>query len=317
MASVNVIFGATGGIGSAVVSELVSRGEFVRAVVRDPEEATSMLPEAAGIVRGDALDSESTLAAVRGADVIFDCVNVRYSKWAELLPTIRGNILAAARKTSARLVFPDTVHAYGPLQEAAATEDHPRAASTKKGVLRAEIERTLLEADRKGEVRVVIPRYPDFYGPYVLNPTFRPMFEAALSGKTATWPASLNVPHDLVFIEDAAKAAILLAQSPETYGQVWHVPGPGPITGRQFLESVFAAAGATPRIRAVGRGMFKIFGFFIPDAGEMVEMLYQFEKPLVLNGEKFARAFPEFRFTPHAEAIRRTVEWYREMMTGE
>ena len=314
MAGVHVVFGATGALGSAIVRELIARGEFVRAVVRDPEEGKAILPETAGIVSGDALDPESAASAVRGAEVVYDCVNVRYSKWTEMLPSIRSNVMAAARKASALLVYPDTVHAYGPLQRTPATEEHPRAALSKKGMLRAEIEKNLLDADRRGDVRAVIPRYPDLYGPYVVNPTIRPMFEAALNEKTATWPVSLEVPHDLVFVEDAARAAILLGSRDDAYGQVWHVPGPGPLTGRQFLETIFAEAGTKPRVRAVGKRLFRLFGYFIPEAGEMGELLYQYENPLILDGRKFAAAFPDFRFTPHADAIRQSVEWYKEML---
>ncbi len=275
-----------------------------------------MLPESAGIVRGDALDPESALAACRGAEIVYDCVNVRYSEWVDLLPRIRANVLAAARDSKARLVLTDNVYAYGPLRELPAGEDHPRAATSKKGRLRAEFERMLLDAHARGDLRVVIARYPDYYGPYVLNPLMRPIFESALAGKTATWPVSLDVPHDLVYVEDAAEAAISLSATEDAFGQVWHVPGPGPITGRQFLTQVFQAAGHRPRMRAVGQRLFKLFGVFIPDAGEMVEMLYQFEQPLQIDGVKFAAAFPDFRYTPHDEAIQLTVDWFREMTGG-
>jgi nucleoside-diphosphate-sugar epimerase len=309
-----VVFGAAGAIGSAIVRQLAARGEFVRAVARDPEEARAILPESAAVVAGDAFDLESAKLACRGAGVVYDCINVRYSKWTEQIPTIRSNVLAAAREAGARLVYTDNVYAYGPLQQIPATEEHPRDAATRKGKLRAETELMLLDAHQRGEVMVVIPRFPDFYGPYVVNALVRPMFEAAVTGKTATWPASLDVEHDLVYIDDAADAAVRLAMDDDSYGQVWHVPGPGPITGRRFLETAFAAAGSKPKMRAVSRGLFKMAGIFIPDAGEMVEMLYQFERPLVLSGRKFARAFPDFRYTSHEEGIKQTAEWFKEMI---
>ena len=313
MDRIHVVFGATGAIGSAIVRELVARGELVRAVARDPEEATDLLPSKAGVVGGDVELPDVVLRACDGATIVYDCVGTRYSKWAEFLPKATANILAGARKARARLVFPDNAYGYGPLQNVPASEDHPRAATTKKGKIRIELERTLLDAHARGDVAVVIPRFPDFYGPNVTNPFVRPMFEAALTGKTATWPMSLDAQHDMVYIEDAAAAAVLLAMDDVSYGQVWHIPGAGPITGRQFLEAAFQAAGNRPSIRAVGQGMYRFFGFFIPDAGEMTEMLYQFAQPFVLDGSKFARRFPDFKYTPHDEAIRRTVDWYSQL----
>ena len=312
MDRIHVVFGATGAIGSAIVRQLVSQGELVRAIARDPEEATEMLPSTAGIVGGNADSPDIALRACQGASIVYDCVGTRYSKWAELLPKTTSNILAAARKAGARLVFPDNVYGYGPFQKVPTAEDHPRAATTKKGRIRIELERMLLDAHARSDIPVVIPRFPDFYGPFVTNPLVRPMFESAVAGKTATWPISLDTPHDMVYIDDAAAAAVRLAVDDGSYGQVWHVPGPGPITGRRFLQTAFEAAGNRANIRAVGPGMYRFFGFFIPDAGEMTEMLYEFAQPLVLDGSKFTRRFPDFKYTPHDEAIRRTIDWYSE-----
>ena len=307
----HVVIGATGALGSAIVRQLRDENQLVRAVARDIELAGRILPPSAGIVHGDMAYPESVEAACKGADVIYHCVNIRYSEWAKFMPRVTENILSEARKVGARLVFPGNVYGYGPLQKIPATEDHPQAATTKKGQVRIIMEKMLLKAHKAGEVSVVIPRFPDFYGPNVTNPLMAPIFQSALTGKEAGWPGKLDVPHDLVYIEDAARACVLLAQKEDTYGQVWHVPGAGPITGRQFVEMAFQAAGQKPKVRSLGRVLFRIFGMLIPDAGEMVELLYQFEQPLVLDGSKFAEAFPSFQYTPHEEAIRQTVDWFR------
>jgi len=312
MGDSHVVFGATGALGSAIVRRLAADRTPVRAVVRDAEAARQLLPASAGIFVADALNRNSVLAACRGAGVIYHCVNVRHSRWSAQLPLITENILAAAKETKARLLFPGNAYGYGPLRTVPAAEDHPLLATSKKGRLRIALEDELMDAHSRGEIRLVIPRFPDLYGPYVTNPLMAPIFEAALAGRVATWPSDLDVPHSLLYIDDAAAACVLLAATDSAYGQVWHVPGPGPLTGRQFLEAVFRAADAEPKTKALSRTLFRLFGIFIPDAGEMVELLYQFEQPLVLDGSKFALAFPSFSYTPHDDAIRRTVEWFRE-----
>lgn len=88
--------------------------------------------------------------------------------------------------------------------------------------------------------------------------------------------------------------------------------GAGPVTGRQFLRMVFEAAGAPPRISAVSGGAIRFFALFSVDAREMGELMYEFEEPLILEGGKFARAFPSFGYTPHNEAIRQTLGWFRQ-----
>lgn len=312
MSGLHVVMGAMGSLGSAIVERLVSDGNRVRAVVRDVQAAREELPSDAQFYQADASIAEHARTACEGAEVVYLCANVRYSKWLADMPGIVENVLAGAREAHARLVFPGNVYGYGPFQQTPAKENHPLAATSRKGQLRNALEATMWEAHRSGTVPVVIPRFPDFFGPAVTNPLMGPMFEAALKGKTAAWPAGLDVPHDLVYIDDAAEACVLLGKTESAYGQVWHVPGAGPVTGRQFLDMVFKAAGTKPKMRTISRTLFRLIGPFIPDAGEMVELLYEFEQPLLLDGSKFAGAFPSFRYLPHEEAVPRTVEWFRQ-----
>jgi hypothetical protein len=47
---------------------------------------------------------------------------------------------------------------------------------------------------------------------------------------------------------------------------------------------------------------------------EVNETLYQFKKPFVVSGEKFAKAFGKIA-TPHREAIQATIDWYKSNAT--
>ncbi|AFU58943.1 hypothetical protein Ngar_c20110 [Candidatus Nitrososphaera gargensis Ga9.2] len=57
-----------------------------------------------------------------------------------------------------------------------ATENHPLAATSKKGKLRNFIEGKLMDAQKSGQVSVVIPRFPDYYGSNVVNRLMAPIF---------------------------------------------------------------------------------------------------------------------------------------------
>ena len=56
----------------------------------------------------------------------------------------------------------------------------------------------------------------------------------------------------------------------------------------------------------------RLEGLFDPEIKALIEFRYRFEQPQILDGSKFANAFPEFRYTPHEEAIRVTLDWFRE-----
>ncbi|MBL7074284.1 NAD-dependent epimerase/dehydratase family protein [candidate division KSB1 bacterium] len=219
MNQTHVVFGAAGALGAAIVRWLTTEGTSVRAVVRDVERALRVLPPSADVVVGDATGAESVRAVCREAAVIYQCVNVPYHKWTAVMPGVTDNILTGAREAKARLVFPGNVYGYGPFQKIPVTEDHPLAATSKKGRLRNTMERMLMDAHQAGDVHVVIPRFPDYYGPNVTNKLMAPIFEAALAGKKASWPGKLDVPHDLVYIDDAA-ACVLFGTTESAYGQV-------------------------------------------------------------------------------------------------
>ncbi|HJU95269.1 MAG TPA: NAD-dependent epimerase/dehydratase family protein [Nitrososphaera sp.] len=316
MNQTNVVFGAAGSLGAAIVRRLAALGMPTRSVVRSLDRAKQVLPQQATIEIevGDALNTESVHALCRNADRIYQCVNVPYQHWSQIMPKVTDNILAGAKEAKATIVFPGNVYGYGRFQNIPATEDHPLAATSKKGKLRNSMERRLMDAHKAGDVSAVIPRFPDYYGPNVVNRLMAPIFENAIAGKKALWIGNLNVPHDLIYIEDAAAAAVLLAMNEDAYGQVWHVPGAGPLTGRQFIEMAFKAASTKPDIGLLTGGSLRFASLVNSDAREMRELLYEFEQPLVLDGTKFASAFPSFGYTPHEKAIRNTVEWFRKRL---
>ena len=170
-----------------------------------------------------------------------------------------------------------------------------------------------MDAHNDGKVKVAIPRFPDYYGPNVTNKLMKPIFMAALSRQKARWVGNLDVRHDLVFIEDAALACIMLGETASAYGEVWHVPGAGSITGREFIDMAFRAAGNKPNIGLLSGRMLRVAGLINSDAREIIELMYEFEEPLVLDGSKFSTKFPLFKYTSHEEGIRKTINWFRQV----
>lgn len=61
-----VVYGAAGRVGRAVVTEAVTRGHRVTAVVRDPDRAFGLGSDAVTVVRGDVTDHASVAATATG-----------------------------------------------------------------------------------------------------------------------------------------------------------------------------------------------------------------------------------------------------------
>ena len=89
------------------------------------------------------------------------------------------------------------------------------------------------------------------------------------------------------------------------------MPNPETVSTRRFIELACELAGQPPRVSRMGKTMLRIGGLFIPEAREMVEMAYEFEKPFVVDSSKFERAFG-LQGTPLIEASSATLDWYRQ-----
>jgi nucleoside-diphosphate-sugar epimerase len=305
----HVVLGATGGAGGALVGELARRGHRVRAVSRHPG---ADLPEGVERLAADTGDPAQARSACQGATVVYHCVQPPYERWAAEFPTLTANISQAATDAGARLVYADNLYAYGPVQ-GPITEDLPALATTKKGRIRALMADRLLEAHRSGTLQVAIGRSSDYYGPGGANSVVGDvLFGAAVRGRRARWLGRLDVPHTLNYLPDVARALASLGERPQALGEVWHLPAAEPLTGRAFVELIAAELGRPVRVTATSRLAVRVAGVLNPRVRESAEMLYQWERPFVVDASKFQGAFGPFEPTPHQPAVAATVAWFGE-----
>jgi nucleoside-diphosphate-sugar epimerase len=201
---------------------------------------------------------------------------------------------------------------YGDTDGKPLTEDLPYAATTRKGKVRAAMSEAALAAHKAGNVQVTMGRGSDFFGPWAVDSGFGDrVFYPALVGKAASFGGKLDLPHTATFINDFGVALVILGEREEALGQAWHVPSDRPqITQRQLAELIYRETGQPVKASGVSKPMMAIGGIFIPGARETVEMMYEFEKPFVVDSSKFERAFGMVA-TLMADAIKTTVAWYR------
>ena len=187
-------------------------------------------------IHGDAVYRHSAIDAARGATVVYRCIPVRYSLWADVWLTATENIIAAAGKAGAVLVSPGQRVRLRTSGGTPVDEDHPLPRAVRRAACGWSRRAPLCRAHRDGEVQVVIPRFPDLYGPCVTTGS---------SGRSSSaWPPVTRSPGSAIRTWRATSSSsktpppppCCSARSPKAYGHVWHVPGPGAITPRAFIE---------------------------------------------------------------------------------
>lgn len=308
MSDLHVVFG-TGPLGLAVMRELRGRGQRVRMINRSSR--VKFAKDAQTEVGGaNAADPAQAREVCEGAAVVYHCVGLPYPRWPEF-PAIAGGIVEGAAAAGATLVYGDNLYMYGAVDQAM-TEDLPYAATTKKGCIRAAVARSLLEAHRAGKVRMTIGRGSDFFGPLA---TYAAMmgsrvFGRALSGKSALVVGDPDRLHTFTFIDDFGKALVTLGEREQALGRAWHVPSPPAVTTRQFVEAVHRMLGKPVRMSRLPRLAIGLAGLFDPNAKELKEMLYQFERDFVMDSSRFEKAFG-VQATTLDQAIGATLNWYR------
>jgi nucleoside-diphosphate-sugar epimerase len=308
----HVVIGGAGGTGAALMAELLRRGHRVRSVSR----RGTLGPAGTEAAAADVSVPSQALDATRGAAVIYQAAQPAYHRWSADFPPMQAALLAAAEAHGAKLVMADNLYMYGPV-EGPMREDTPAHPVGKKGRLRAQLAEQLLAAHRAGRVRMTIGRSSDYFGPGGVNSTLGEfLFDAAVTSKTTRWLGSLDVPHALSYLDDMAVGLATLGERDEADGQIWHLPVNATLTGREFLVAVWQAVGQPPRIGGVGRLTIRIGGLFSRRTRELTETLYQWERPFLVDDSKWQRVFGPYRPVPLAEALERTLTWFRSRQRG-
>lgn len=297
----HTILGANGIIARELSRALAEYTSDIRQVSRNPRKVN---PTDETFV-ADLLDNQATANAVAGSEVVYLVAGLKYdiSVWQEQWPRVMRNVIDACRKHGARLVFFDNVYAYGRVA-GAMTEDTPFNPISKKGEVRAKIATMLLDEMRGDNLRAMIVRSADFYGPGAVQSfPHATVFERLRAGQAPQWIGNPNALHTFTFTPDAGHAIAALGKSSEAFGQTWHLPTTKePLTGADFVRLACDLAGQPFKLQVAPRWMLKLMGIFMPVLRENEEMMYQFEYDYRFDSSKIESLF-SLQPTPYTQGI--------------
>ena len=302
------ILGSGGAVGTQLAKALPSHTNQIRQVSRNPVKVNP----ADETFRADLTDGEATIQAVKGSDVAYLMVGLPYDTeiWESTWPLIIDNTIKACQVNNCKLVFFDNIYMYHPQAMGNMTEDSLVDPVTRKGKVRKKIAHKVLESSEKGEIKALIARSADFYGPSIkdISMLTETVFKPLSEGKKAQCLGSMNVKHSFTFTPDAGKATALLGNTEDAFGEVWHLPtASNPYTQKELVHIIAEQLGVKPKYMAANKFMVRLLGLFIPIMKEMVEMMYQYDRDYIFHSHKFEQRF-NFTPTPYLDGIKEIIE---------
>ncbi|GIQ71509.1 NAD-dependent epimerase/dehydratase family protein [Xylanibacillus composti] len=310
-----IVLGATGGTGQVIVSELLAREVEVTAFGRSESKLKDFMkahhfhPQLSYRL-GDAFDCQSIVDAASAAEVIFLCVGVNYTDMEEKLLPLGESVMKAANMLAKKIVIVDGIYVYG-YQVAKGDENHPKQPHTKKGKVKLDFER-LIFSDQWANAKPLIARLPDYYGATSQQSYLQPTLEGMAARKTTIFIGNLNTPREYVYLPDAAKMIVNLAEREDAYGENWHIPGAGLISGKEIIQIAREVTGSRKLVLPLTKHAIRCLGLFDPFMREVVEIMYLTEKGFVLSGEKYEKRIGPIPATPYRQGLEETLRLLRE-----
>jgi nucleoside-diphosphate-sugar epimerase len=238
-----VVTGATGFLGSALVTELIRQKQPLRILARDEQKARAQFGDAVTVIEGDINDEEQVRRAVDGATIIYHLVGRLYhpSTPPELYyrTHVEGTrILLNACKSQSqlqRIVHCSTTGVHGETGRTPAAEDAPFAPTNPYEVTKLEAELLALRACREQGLPVSVARPGLVYGPGDLH--LLGFFSSIKKGLFRVIDGGKALLHP-IYIDDMTAAFLLCAERPQAIGQSYNLAGDRPVTIRELATAI-------------------------------------------------------------------------------
>ncbi len=223
---------------------------------------------------------------------------------------IIDNVINSCSKNKTKLVFLDNVYMYG-LVNGWMTEETPYNPCSRKGEVRAKVAEKLMQEVKQGNLKALIARSADFYGPQAENTFLHPLvFRKLKNGKKATWFGNAKVKHSFTYTPDLSRALALLGNTEDAYNQIWHLPTDrNALTGEEIIKITAKYFGIEPEYSVISKPAMRLAGIFNSAAGESVEMMYQYENEYLFDSTKFENRF--FKSVSYSDGLKEITDSYK------
>ncbi|GCE13587.1 NAD-dependent epimerase/dehydratase family protein [Tengunoibacter tsumagoiensis] len=241
-----LVTGATGFLGSALVTELVKRQQTVRILVRDEQAARKQFGEAVTIVVGDITNAAQVQQAVAGVETIYHLAGRLYHPatpeelyYQTHVEGTRTLLQACQNQPQLqRIIHVSTTGVHGITGMTPAAEDAPFAPTNPYEKTKLAGEQLALKAYQEQGLPVSVVRPGLVYGPGDLHllgffkSIQKGLFRVIAGGKACLHP---------VYIDDMVAAFLLSAEREQALGRTYNIAGDQIVSIRQLSTAIAAS----------------------------------------------------------------------------
>ena len=301
--TMQTILGANGQIGEELARELKRNyTSDIRIVSRKAKK----INDTDTIFSADLSIKEQAIEAVRGSEIAYFTLGLPMDSdlWEKQFLLITQNVIDACKINKTKLVFFDNTYMY-PQTDEILTEETHFAPVGRKGKVRAEMAEMLLKEMKTGAIEAVICRAPEFYGPgKTQSITNTLIFNNIKENKKLKVPLSDAKLRSLIWTPDASRATALIGNTPDAFGQTWHLPiDDHKLTYKGFIAMASEVYGKPLAYSIISGFMFKIGVIFNKRVKELQELLPRYQHDNLFDDAKFKKRFPGFKITTYKQGM--------------
>lgn len=317
-----LVTGGTGFLGRALVERLLRHGDQVKALARSEASASALAAMGAEPVRGDVLDRDSLVAAMRGCELVYHAAGANAFCLRNPSPmfevNVRGSenvVHAAARAGTRRLVYTSSAATLGEASGTIGWEESPHRGWFLSDYERSKFEgeQTVLAAAREKGLNVVSVNPASVQGPGRATGSAKLLLDYVNGRIKAVVDSRLS----LVDIADCTEGH-LLAGARGAPGERYVLSG-ATLSVREGLALVASVVGVDRPVRTLPPFITMAVATAAEAQGRIRRSRPSICRELartlihghVYDGSKATRELG-LRYTPVEETLRRTVEWWRE-----
>jgi dihydroflavonol-4-reductase len=317
-----LVTGGSGFVGGALLDRLVAEGREVRGLGRTKDAMAAVRARGAAPVRGDVLNLESLVEAMRGCDVVFHAAGVNVQCARDPKPMYRanvegsGNVVRAAVATGVRrVIYTSSAATIGEVHGTVGREDSPHRGSYLSHYERSKhlAERRVLGWARELGLDVVSVNPSSVQGPGRTGGSARLLLDL-VNGRL---PVIVETDLSVVDVEDCTRGH-LLAETNGVPGERYLLNG-FTIDVHEALELLRRLTGRPRKVRFAPRWLAPAAGELAQIAGTVARRKPPFCRETVrtlLHGHRYDGSRAErdlgLRYTPMEATVRRTLAWYAE-----